>query len=100
MLWPHSVHDLDEFHKHLNKQNSFIQFTIEHEKDKKIAFLDVMLEKYGVNVKTSIYTHTDRYINFSSHHHPRIFTETIKCLQHRAGRICDKEHLNKRTETP
>ena len=38
VLWPHSVHDLDEFHK----QNSSIHFTIEHEKDNKIAFLDVM----------------------------------------------------------
>ena len=52
MLWPHSVHGLDEFHKNLNKHNSSIQFTIEHEKDNKIAFLDVMVEKDGLNVKT------------------------------------------------
>ena len=84
--------------KHLNNQNESIQFTIEHERDNKIPFLDVMIEKDGQNVKTSIYrknTHKDRYIKYSSHHHPRIFTGTIKCLQHRAERICDKEHLNK-----
>ena len=76
-----------------------IQFTIEHDKDNKIAFLDVMVEKDGLNVKTSIYrknTHTDRYINFSSS--PKNFTGTIKCLQHRAERICDKEDVNKELE--
>ena len=51
VLWPHSVHDLDEFHKNLN---SSIQFTIEHEKDNKITCIDVMVGKDGLNVKISI----------------------------------------------
>ena len=39
-------------------------------------------------------THTDRYIHFSSHHHPRIMTGVICCLKQRADRICDEHMLN------
>ena len=59
VLWPHTVHDLDKFHKHLNNQNS----SIEHERDNKIAFLDVMIEKDGLNPYIQYrkkHTHTDR----------------------------------------
>ena len=83
------------FHKHLNNLNKLIEFTIEHEKNNKLHFNDVMIEK-GQILKTSIYrkpTPTDRYISFTSHHHPRILTETVKYLYHRPKRICDQEYI-------
>ena len=90
MLWPHSVHDLDEFYKHLNNQNPSKEFTIEHERDN-----DVMIAKDGQNVKTSI----DRNRQV---HQLFITPATQEFLQEPsngyntalAERICDKEHLH------
>ena len=33
--------------------------------------------------------YTDRYIHFTSHHHPGIKSGTIRCLKHRMDIICD-----------
>ena len=47
-------------------------------------------------------THTDRYLHFTSHHHPRVKTGIALCLKDRAEKICgpnssslkkEKEHL-------
>ena len=44
-------------------------------------------------------THTDRYIHFSSHHHhPRVFSGTVMCLNNRANNICSKENKTKELE--
>ena len=46
-----------------------------------------MIEKDSLNVKTSVSRkkhNTEQYISYSSHHHSRIFTGIIKCLQHSA----------------
>ena len=42
VLWPHWQNGLHHFHQHLNSQHLSIQFTMEEEKDHKIAFLDVL----------------------------------------------------------
>ena len=34
-------------------------------------------------------THTNRYIPFHSHHHPRMVTGVLRCMRDRANRICD-----------
>ncbi|MCG8622856.1 MAG: hypothetical protein MJE68_12785 [Proteobacteria bacterium] len=71
---------------------------MEEESDGKIAFLDVLVERKGSKLSTGVYrkkTHTDRYINFQSHHHPRVKSGVISCLKNRAMRICDNEHLKK-----
>ena len=50
-----------------------MQFTIEKENDRKIAFLDILVE--GTFAITSAFckkTHTDKYVNYNSHHHARI----------------------------
>ena len=69
---------------------------MEKESDGKIAFLDVLVERKGSKLSTGVYrkkTHTDRYINFQSHHHPQVKSGVISCLKNRAMRVCDDEHL-------
>ena len=39
-------------------------------------------------------THTDRYLNFTSNHHPRIKSGIVKCLTHRARKVCDKDSID------
>lgn len=92
VIWPHGNAELKEFHRHLNHQNTSIQFTIEEEKEEKIPFLDVLVRRERNKLQTSVYrkpTHTDRYIQFSSHHHPRILRGVIQCLRDRALNVCD-----------
>ncbi|CAF4946941.1 unnamed protein product [Pieris macdunnoughi] len=38
-------------------------------------------------------THTDRYLNGESHHHPSQLLSVGKCLFQRAQRLCDDAHL-------
>ena len=63
----------DEFHQHLNSISSSIKFTVEHEQNNSISFLDVKVTRHKNNssLATSIFkkrTHTDRYLHFNSHH--------------------------------
>ena len=90
VLWPHSEKHLESFHQHLNAQHPFIQFTMEKEQQCKIAFLDVLVERTSESFATRVYrkpTHTDRYINYASHH-------LISCLKRRANEICDEQSKN------
>ena len=46
------------------------------------------------SLSTSVYrkpTHTERYIPFSSHHHPKTITGVLRCMKDRAHSICDAE---------
>ena len=95
-IWPHDTQSLDEFLGHLNSQKTAIQFTMEKEEDGKIAYLDVLVEKKGTLATTSIFrkkTHTDRYMNYDSHHHARIKSSIIKCLGTRAKNVCHATKL-------
>ena len=61
-----------------------------------IPFLDVIVERKEAGLATKVYrksTHTDRYIHFNSHHHPRVKSGVISCLRNRAEKVCDQEHL-------
>ena len=81
---------------HLNSQNPAIEFTMDKENDRKIAFLDVLVEKEGTSATTSIFrkkTHTDKYLNYNSHHHARIKSGIIKCLGTRARKVCHTTRL-------
>ena len=94
VIWPHVKTELHNFHQHLNQQNPAIQFTIEEEADRKIPFLDVLVTRDGNRLKISVYqkpTHTDRYIKYNSHHHPRVLRGVIQCLRDTAHRVCDTE---------
>ena len=95
VLWPDGEQHLKDFHQHLNSQHPAIQFTMEREQQKKIAFLDVAVERKPESFVTSVYrkpTHTDRYINFASHHHhPRTKSGVISCSKRRADESCDPQ---------
>ena len=75
---------LTEFHSHLNSINQHIKFTVGEEKDGSIAFLDTMTTRNpDGTMKTSVYrkaTHTDKYLQFNSHHpsqHKRSVARTL-----------------------
>ena len=57
--------EIDDFHKHLNRQNAHIQFTKEIEDNGKIPFLDCLVIRDNNRLQTTVYrkpTHTDRRI--------------------------------------
>ena len=60
------------FLEHLNSVEPCITFTIEHENESKIAFLDTMVHhQEDGKLITTVYrkpTHTDRYLSYLSHH--------------------------------
>ena len=94
VLWKHGMDRLQEFLTHLNSLRDSIEFTMEAESDGKLPFLDVLVTRNGNYLNTSIYrkpTHTDRYLNFHSNHHPRVKSGIIKYLAHRARTICSNE---------
>ena len=77
---------LEQFHKHLNKQHPQIQFTREEESNNKVSFLDILVKREKVRFTTTVYTkptNTGRYTPFFPHHHPRVKSGTIRCLAER-----------------
>ena len=67
---------------------------MEKESEGKISFLDVQIERKEGKLSTGVYrknTHTDRYINYASHHHLK--TGVIACPRKRAEKVCDQQSL-------
>ena len=94
-IWPHGQSTLQPFLEHLNSTRTSIQFTMEEEQDEQIAFLDMLVKRTDDRISTTVHrkrTHTDRYLNYHSHHHPRVMMGDIKCLRDRASKICDPPH--------
>ena len=80
-IWRHYVDDtfcmitkmkVEGFLSHLNSLHPTITFTVEKEEEGKLPFLDTYLHrKNDGSLDISVYrkpTHTDQYLNFSSHH--------------------------------
>ena len=87
VVWEHGRQQLDEFLEHINGLHERILFTMEVEENNKISFLDVLVERKDFSIATSVYrkpTHTDRYLNYRSHHHPKTKTGIVSCLKRRA----------------
>jgi len=92
VLWDHGDEALSEFLDHLNAENKAIKFTMEVEKDSRLAFLDTMIEKTTGGLRTSVYrkpTHTDSYLRWTSNHSNRTKVGIIECLTNRARKICN-----------
>ena len=95
VVWEHGRQQLDEFLEHINGLHERILFTMEVEENNKISFLDVLVERKDFSIATSVYrkpTHTDRYLNYRSHHHPKTKTGIVSCLKRRAENICLDEN--------
>ena len=86
---------MDEFHSHLNSINTNIKFTIEIESEGSIAFLDTKTTRQDDgSITLSVYkkaTHTDRYLDFKSHHHPQHKHSVERTLMDRAKNIPSTE---------
>ena len=86
--------NVDDFLQHLNNQQPSIRFTMETEKDNKLAFLDTaVLRKPDGRLTTSVYrkpTHTDQYLAYDSHHPQSVKRGTVNCLYERAKRLITK----------
>ena len=91
VIWNGKMDELSVFHQHLNSLRPSIQFTMEEESDVQLPFLNVLVKKDDCRLITSIYrkrTYTDRYIHYTSDHHPRIKHGVIQCLMKRTQKIC------------
>ena len=91
ILYRENVYD---FLLHLNNHQPSIRFTMETEKDNKLAFLDtaVLREPDGC-LTTSVYrkpTHTDQYLAYDSHHPQSVKRGIVKCLYEGAKRLVTK----------
>mmetsp|Transcript_3349 Transcript_3349/g.6053 ORF Transcript_3349/g.6053 Transcript_3349/m.6053 type:complete len:409 (-) Transcript_3349:195-1421(-) len=94
IIWDHGEEKLQELLSHVNGQEKRIQFTMEREKNGVLAFLDLKMERVGEKVVTSVYrkdTHTFRYLHWRSNHPKKTKLGVMKCLIHRAHRLCDRE---------
>ena len=86
--------NVDRFLHHLNSQQPTIPFTMETEKESKIAFLDTSVSREpDGRLTTSVYrkpTHTDQYLAYDSHHPQSVKRCIVKCLYDRAKRLVTK----------
>ena len=99
------------FHDHLNGVNEHIQFTLEMEDNNSLPFLDVRLHHQpDGSILTSVYrkpTHTDRYLDFSSHHpleHKRsvvttLFSRANSLTSTMLQRMDEESHLSRKLKT-
>src|SRR5215469_1292483 len=97
VIWPHGQDQLQEFLHHLNGLHKNIQFTMEIEKDGHLPFLDIdVYRKTDGALGHKVYrkpTHTNLYLQQSSHHHPANKHSVLTSLTHRAITLCDQDSL-------
>ena len=75
------------FHDTLNSIDANISFTIEIQSDNKISFLDTLVTRRNGAIVVDVYrkpTHTDRYLDYNSHHDNKHKASTAATLLHRA----------------
>ena len=80
-------HAITNFHNLLNSIDSHINFTIEQEQNGQLSFLDTIVTRNNGSLIVNVYrkpTHTDRYLDYSSHHDKQHKISTARTLLHRA----------------
>ena len=89
--------EVEGFLSHLNSLRPTITFTAEEEVDGKLPFLDTLLHrKNDGSLDISVYrkpTHTDRYLNFSSHQSRHVKEGIVSYLFHRVRNIAQRENI-------
>ena len=84
----------DEFHEHLNEQNTNILFTEEIEENGKIPFLDCLVTRENNTLRTTVYTkptHTDRLPDQTTYNPTSHKGTTVRTLIRRAQIVCDSD---------
>jgi len=84
-----AVHEnkIDEFHEHLNKQNTSIQLTKEIEKNGKVPYLDGLVTRENNTLRTNVYrkpTQTDRLLDQTYYNPTSHKATTVRTLTRRA----------------
>ena len=67
---------------------------MKEEKECTLPFLDALITRRSNSLSTSVYhkpNHTERYIPYSSHHHPMTITGVLRCMKDWAQNICSPE---------
>lgn len=85
------------FLDHINSLCPTIQFTVEMERDGRLPFLDIHLERgEDGKLSTSVYrkpTHTDLYLQYTSHHPMSVKRGVIVCLFNRARSVAGEDNI-------
>ena len=95
---------ITSFHDTLNSIDPHIKFTIEHEKDEQIAFLDMLISRRNNSISIHVYrkpTYTDRYLDYTSHHDLKHKINTASTLINRSlslpttedGKLKELQHV-------
>ena len=74
--------------------NLAVVHNMEVENEGTLPFLDVLVKRCDQQLIITVYrkpTHTDRYLNYGSNHHPRIKSGIVKCLAHRVWEVCQPD---------
>ncbi|XP_035701367.1 uncharacterized protein LOC118433502 [Folsomia candida] len=86
----------------LNNFNPAIEFTLEEEKNGKLAFLDTMLyDKIDGKIGHYVHrkpTHTNKYLDYQSFHPNAHKISVCDTLLRRAIILCDDDHVNEEIE--
>ena len=86
------------FLQHINSVDPAIRFTVEDNKeDGSIPFLDIIVKpEVDGSLSITVYrkpTHTDKYLQWDSHHHLSAKFSVIQTLSHRASTVCSNPEL-------
>ena len=87
------------FHDTLNFIDPNINFTIEHEQNGQIAFLETLVSRNNCSISIDVYckpTHTDRYLDYNSHHDYKHQISTATTLINRSLNLPTHEESKKR----
>ena len=79
------------FLQYMNNQHPNIKFTMENEHNRKMSFLDVLVDRRNNKFNTSVYrkpTFSGQGLSFFSHCSFKFKINCIKALLHRAYNIC------------
>ena len=90
LLFKDPLH-IPKFQAYLNSKHDNIKFTVEHESEGKLSFLDVQLTRQNNNISTSIYrkpTFTGLGMNFLSFIPIQFKTNAILTLLYRCYHLC------------
>ncbi|XP_071491792.1 uncharacterized protein [Diadema antillarum] len=76
VVWQHGAEEINNFLQHINSQHPTIKFIMEMENQGAIPFLDTKITRAAQGyLSHQVYrehTHTDRYLNYRSYHHPPV----------------------------